>query len=184
MPVFVFLTDNFEEIEAVTVIDILRRADIRTLTVSVTGSLFVVGSHGIEVKADALFEETDFSGGSALVLPGGPGTANYNGHAGLLALIKDYNEKNRLIAAICAAPTVLANLGLLDGKAAVCYNTDAFPPSVIIADTHTVKYGNIITSKAAATAPHFAFAIVEALKDAETAKNVSEKMFYHIRLLA
>jgi len=178
--VYVFLTDNFEEIEAVTVIDILRRADISVVTVSVTGSLFVVGSHAIEVKADVLFEDVDFSGGDAVVLPGGPGTPSYSKHLALMGLIREYEGNGKLVAAICAAPTILAGLGLLDGKPAVCYDMNAFPPSVIHAKEHTVTCGNIITSKAAATAPHFALAIVEYLLGAETAKSVGDKMYYQL----
>jgi len=178
--VYVFLTDNFEEIEAVTVIDILRRAEIDVLTVSITGSLFVVGSHKIEIKADVLFDDVDFSNGHALVLPGGPGTLSYSKHAALLNVIRDYNTNGKLIAAICAAPTILAALGILDGKTATCYDKNMFPATVIYGEEHTIKDCNIITSKAAATTPYFALEIVEALCCADTAKVVREKMFYHI----
>ena len=180
MLVYVFLANNFEEIEAVTVIDILRRAEVEVCTVSITGSLFVVGSHGIEIKADALFDDVNFEEGKALVLPGGPGTSNYTKHSALLNVVNNYYANGKLVAAICAAPTILAGLGILDGKQATCYNTKAFPPSVTVAEQHTVKDCNIITSKAAATAPHFAFELVKAIKGEETARTISEKMYYHI----
>jgi 4-methyl-5(b-hydroxyethyl)-thiazole monophosphate biosynthesis len=178
--VCVFLTERFEEIEAVTVIDILRRAKLNVLTVSVTGSLFVVGSQGLQIKADAMFNDTDFSNAQALILPGGPGTKTYNNCQPLLELLKAAYSKNILIAAICAAPTILSGIGMLDGKTATCYDPSAFPPTVTLSEHHTIKDGSIITSKAAATAPHFALAIVEALQGAGTAKEISEKMFYHL----
>ena len=178
--VYVVLTNDFEEIEAVTVIDILRRAEIDVSIVSITDSLFVVGSHGIEIKADVLFDEVDFENGHALILPGGPGTVNYNRHEKLLNIIKKYNDQHKLIAAICAAPMALAGLGILDGKNAVTYDMDALSPNVKLGKKHTIRDDNIITSKAAATSPYFAFAIVEAIRGVEVMKIVFEKMRYDL----
>ena len=107
MKVYLFLAEGFEEIEAIAPIDIFRRAGIETITVSITSDKIVTGAHGISVVADALFESTDFNGEYLLFLPGGmPGTLNLSKHEGLLALITAHAGKGKLIAAICAAPSV------------------------------------------------------------------------------
>jgi 4-methyl-5(b-hydroxyethyl)-thiazole monophosphate biosynthesis len=177
---FVFLTDGFEEIEALSVIDILRRAKVVTVTVSITGNGFVTSAQGVTVKADAFFSDFGFDDGDALILPGGPGTASYNDCAELIGLIKDYNEKGRLVAAVCAAPTVLAKAGILDGKTAVCYDMDALPAEVAHGDGPTVRDGNVITSRAASTSAGFAFAIVEYLVGKDTADTVRKRMMFDL----
>ena len=120
--VFIFLATGFEEIEAVATIDVIRRGELIVKTISVTGEKSVEGAHGISVVADELFENADFSDAKMLILPGGmPGSSNLNKHAGLKKLLSDFHAKNKPIAAICAAPLVLGNLGILDGKKATCY---------------------------------------------------------------
>ena len=115
--VCVFLADGFEEIEGLTVVDILRRAGIDTETVSVMGRKQINGSHGIIVEADKLFEEADIADADMIVLPGGmPGTLNLKAHEGLKTQILSFDSQGKYIAAICAAPTVLSELGLLKGK--------------------------------------------------------------------
>ena len=100
----VFLADGFEEIEGLTVVDILRRAGVQVHMVSITGEKTIHGSHQIDVQADCLFEEMDFSDTEMLVLPGGmPGTRNLMNHRGLQELLRAYHEKGSYIAAICAA---------------------------------------------------------------------------------
>ena len=122
MKAFVFLATGFEEVEAVGTIDILRRGDIDTVTVSVTGDYTVTGVHGIPVVADQLFEDIDLSNCDALVLPGGgPGSVNLNQHTGLRQALVEAFESGQLIAAICASPRVFGSLGLLNGKNATCY---------------------------------------------------------------
>ena len=119
--VTVHLAEGFEEIEAVTIIDVLRRAGIEVIIVSITGKHLVKGSHNIEVKADLLFEEVDYSKGDMIILPGGmPGSKNLNEHEGLKAQIIKYQANEKYLAAICAAPIVFGNLGILNGKSAVC----------------------------------------------------------------
>ena len=115
----VFLAEGFEEIEGLTVTDLLRRAGVTVTNVSVTGEKTVHGSHGIGVEADALFEEMEFEGMDMLVLPGGmPGTKHLKEHRDLCVLLKEFYAKERYLAAICAAPTVFGELGieLLCGK--------------------------------------------------------------------
>ena len=109
--VCVFLADGFEEIEGLTVVDLLRRAGIETKTVSIMGREEIQGAHGITVKADSLFEDTDFSEVRMLVLPGGmPGTTHLKEHKELGELILKYNEEKKYLAAICAAPTVFGGM--------------------------------------------------------------------------
>lgn len=177
--VYVFLTDNVEETEAITVIDMLRRAEIEAVTVSITGNILVVGSHGIRFYADALFDELDFSDGDMLILPGGPGTESYKKHEKLIRLIRYYYDNKKYIAAICAAPTVFAEIGLLNGKTAVGY-TDMLEKyeGINISDEPVVQDGLIVTSKGPATAMHFAAEIIEILKGAETAKDVCGKFLF------
>ena len=106
--VYVFLADGFEEIEGLTVVDLLRRAGAEVTTVSINGTKKVCGSHNIRLEADALFEETDYSDAAILVLPGGmPGTKHLGAHKGLTELLLKVNEAGGGIAAICAAPSVL-----------------------------------------------------------------------------
>ena len=119
---YVFLADGFEEIEGLTVVDILRRAGADTQTVSVMGRKEITGSHRITLQADLVFEETSFEDGTLFVLPGGmPGTKHLGAHEGLTSLLKKAAAEGKRVAAICAAPSVLGDLGLLEGKHAVCY---------------------------------------------------------------
>lgn len=120
--VYEFLANGFEEIEALAPVDILRRGGVEVLTVSVTGSEFVETSHGITVKADLVFESAgDFGDADLLMLPGGmPGSVNLNAHEGVRRALRRHYDSGRRVAAICAAPTVLASVGILDGKRATC----------------------------------------------------------------
>ena len=116
------LADGFEEIEALTVVDILRRDNIITETVSITKDRQVVGAHMIPVIADKVISEIKLSEAALLVLPGGmPGTLNLKDCKPLMDMVKEFNATNRRLAAICAAPTVFGELGILEGKKAVCY---------------------------------------------------------------
>ena len=118
----IFLADGFEEIEALTVVDLLRRANIEISTVSIMGRKNVTGSHNITVEADALLEETDFDSLDMLILPGGmPGTTNLADCKALTDKIKEFDEKDKMLCAICAAPTVFGKLGILKGKKACCF---------------------------------------------------------------
>ena len=179
MKVYLFLAEGFEEIEAIAPIDIFRRAGIETITVSITSDKIVTGAHGISVVADALFESTDFSGEYLLFLPGGmPGTLNLSEHEGLLALIATHAGKGKLIAAICAAPSVLGKLNLLEGKEAICYpGYESEMLNAKLSSSDTVKSGTVYTAKAAGVAMKFAINIVEELKGKEMADKVSASMF-------
>ena len=118
----VFLADGFEEVEGLTVVDLLRRANVEVTMVSIKKEKEITGAHGIAVLADACFEDMAYEAQDLLVLPGGmPGTTNLGAHAGLTeALVKAY-EAGKYVAAICAAPSVLGRLGILEGKNATSY---------------------------------------------------------------
>lgn len=162
--VVLFLAEGFEEIEAITIIDILRRAEIDVTTVSVTGDKTVTGAHHIPVVVDELFENVNYSEYDMIALPGGmPGAKNLNEHEGVKEQLKIFaNEKH--IAAICAAPMILGNMGLLKGKRATCY--PGFEPELIEAtvtkEPVTVD-GNIVTGKGPAFAISFSLQLIETL---------------------
>lgn len=178
--VYVFLAEGFEEIEGLTVVDLLRRAGIETEMVSVTGQRQVPGSHGIEVTADSLFEENSYEEAEALVLPGGmPGTLHLGKCEGLCELLKKHYEANRLVAAICAAPSVFGQLGFLEGRIATCYpGFESKLQGAIVCASKVAVDGNVVTAKGMGAAIDFALKLIELLKDKESAMEISESIIY------
>ena len=181
--VYVFLADGFEEIEALTVVDILRRAQIETETVAIsdcTSCRYITGAHNITVKTDITADETDYQNADAVVLPGGlPGTTNLkNSDTVTKALDFAYNN-HKIIAAICAAPSIFADLGYLNNKKATA-NPDFMDKldNAIKCEDRVVCHGNIVTSRAAGTAAEFALNLVELLKDKNTADKLKAGMLY------
>ncbi len=174
------LADGFEEIEGLTVVDLLRRAQIDVNMVSITGKLEVTGSHEIKIIADSLFHEEDFNQTDMIVLPGGmPGTNHLGEYEPLIALLKDFNEKAKYIAAICAAPSVLGMNGLLTDKKAISY--PGFYDKLVgatIRDEKVVVDGNIITSKGLGTSIDFALALISILKDDEVSLSIGKSIQY------
>jgi 4-methyl-5(b-hydroxyethyl)-thiazole monophosphate biosynthesis len=177
--VYIFLADGFEEIEGLTVVDLLRRAEIEVRMIAVTGSIQVTGAHRIAVIADALFEETDYSDADLLVLPGGPGTRHLLEHKGLEQLLKKAVSDGTKVAAICAAPRVLGIQGLLQGKNATCYpGNEEFLTGARIIDTEVVCDGNITTSKGLGTAIDFSLSLIKTLKGGEEAARIAQSIQY------
>lgn len=178
----VFLADGMEEIEGLTVVDILRRAGVEVTTISISGKKEVAGSHNITVLADMFFENMDFSELDGIVLPGGmPGTTNLRKHSGVNKVIKDYANAEKLVAAICAAPSVLGRAGLLKGKQATSY--PGFEEQLIGASYCTdavVRDGNIITSRGMGTAIPFALELTAYLQGCEKAGKIKESILYFI----
>lgn len=178
--VCIFFADGLEEIEGLTVVDLLRRADIDVSIVSITGSRTVTGAHHIVIHTDALFEDMDFSQTKLFVLPGGmPGTKHLNAHAGLAQLLPGAARQGLYIAAICAAPSVLGGLGLLKGKSATCY--PGFEDKLTGADVKTepvVIDGNIITSRGLGTAIEFSGALIGLLRSDEQAGQILDSIMY------
>ena len=174
--VALFLANGFEEIEALGTVDILRRAQIPVITVSITDDKVVTGAHNVPVTADAIFSETDFKDIEILVLPGGmPGAKHLNEHEGLKKLIAEYNSKGKQIGAICAAPMVLGGLGILDGKKATTY--PGFEPELIgakVTGENVVIDGNITTGKGPGLVFEFALRLVEQIAGLQARRGVQE----------
>lgn len=183
---FVFLADGFEEIEALTVIDILRRAEMNVKTVSITSSLQVKGAHGVTVTADVLYDNTIFNNPEWLVLPGGmPGATNLYEFAPLQGLLRRQAEsENGRIAAICAAPAVvLGQLGLLEGKAATCYpGFEGMLQNVEFKDAPVVVDGKFITANGPASATIWALNIVKVARGMQVAEEVASGMLFYSNL--
>jgi len=176
--VLVHLAYGFEEIEALTVVDLLRRVEIPVGTVSVTGEKMVEGAHGIRVEADFLFEEQDYGGCSMIVLPGGlPGAFGLQDHEGLEQQIRDFSAAGKSVAAICAAPMILGHHGVLGGRKATIYpGMEANLSGGVYTDQKVVCDGSLITSQGPGTAMDFALAIVEFLRGAEAAADLKQDL--------
>ena len=168
-----FLTDGFEETEALATTDILRRGSVDVTTVSLTGREMVRGKHGIAVQADALFDKVAAEPFDMLVIPGG--TTVYTEHEGLLDLVRRYDREGKKLAAICAAPAVFGKAGILKGRKAVCYpGMESWLTGAVIGSDIVETDGHITTSKGPATAVFFALKLLEILQGPETAKNVAD----------
>ncbi len=180
--IYVFLADGFEEIEGLTVVDVMRRAKLDVDMVAVCGKREVTGSHGIVVQADLLFEEIHPQDCVMYVLPGGGvGTQNLAAHAGLASLLKNEASNGKRIAAICAAPSVLGGLGLLEGHTAVCYPGFEEKLAGAQVTTHSVEVsGSITTSRGMGTSLPFALALVAQLKGEEEAERVAGSVLWRI----
>ena len=176
--VYVHLATGFEEVEALTVIDLLRRAGIEVKSVSITGEKRVMGTHNIPVEADIVFEEADYASCEMIVLPGGLPGADYLGeHEGLTAQIRDFAANDKYLAAICAAPSVLAELGILDGKKGTSY--PGFGTKIEnFVDEPVVVDGNVITSRGLGAAIDFGLALIELLVDEQKAKEIAAAIQY------
>ena len=176
--ILIHLATGFEEIEAITIIDVLRRANLSVKTVSITNKLDVEGAHQITIVADQLFEETNYDQAEMIVLPGGmPGTSNLQQHEGLAEKIIQFNRNKRAIAAICAAPSVLGVHGILDGKKAVCYpGVESKLTGATILHTPFITDGNIITGRGVGTALEFSLELVRILKGNQLAASLREAL--------
>jgi protein deglycase len=180
MQVFIFLAEGFEEIEAVAPIDVFRRAGLNVTTVSITDNLKVCGAHDIALMADACFSKVNFQGEFLIFLPGGmPGTTNLGKHAGLKNLIEMQAIKGRTIAAICAAPSILGEMGVLKSKEAICYpGFEHLLKDARISTSKIVKSDNIFTAKGPGVSIPFALRIVEELKGKKVAEQVAQAMIF------
>ena len=167
---------QFEEIEAITPIDLLRRANINVTTASLTDSIHVTGRNNITIHADTTLNEVIGQNFDILILPGGPGTQHLKNDARVIDLVKKYHQNNA-VAAICAAPTVLNKAGVLNKKNYTAHSStikelpSPLPYSVVID-------GNIITSKGPGTAIDFALAIIEYLTNTNTKQRIQHDIEY------
>lgn len=178
--VYLFLAKGFEEIEALAVVDLLRRAEVEVCMVSITGKLKVIGAHGITVLAEKLYEKMDASDGNMLILPGGqPGTTNLGEYEPLTELLKAWDKENKRIAAICAAPIVLGGLGLLVGKRATCYpGLEAQLTGADAVTDRVVTEGNITTSRGVGTTIPFGLELIRLLVNEATAEEIKAAIIY------
>lgn len=182
MKVFAFFAEGYEEIEGLTVIDILRRADIEVDMVSVTDDLMVTGAHGIKVAMDKTIAEINFNEGDMIFLPGGiPGTPNLAKCEVLVNNILKYNEEGKRLAAVCAAPSVYGNLGLLEGKKATCYpGFENELKGATVVEDKVVTDGNITTSRGMGTSMDLGLEIVKIYKGGDFADDLGRKIQYYI----
>ena len=180
---FVFLAAGFEEIEALTVIDVLRRAGMNVQTVSITSALQVRGAHGVTVNADLLFDNTLFSNPEWLILPGGmPGATNLYEFAPLQGLLRTQAEsKDGRIGAICAAPAVvLGQLGLLKGEKSTCYpGFENMVEGAEMEDAPVVVSGKFVLGNGPANALPWALSIVKESLGMDAAAKVAGGMLYY-----
>lgn len=178
--IHIFLATGFEEIEALTPLDILRRVNVDAQLVSCTDSLTVTGCHGISVKADILFENMTWSAGDALVLPGGmPGAKNLLHHKGVVEAVLRQHKRGGLLCAICAAPMVLGENGILKGRKATCYPgfethlTGAHYTACLVEEDE-----NVITGRGPGAAMEFGFAIARRYVPAAIVGQLRKGMIY------
>lgn len=178
--VYIFLADGFEDIEGLTVVDLMRRAGITISTVSIKETREVVTSHGITLYTDELFKNIDFSDGDMLVLPGGmPGTLNLGKYEPLTTLLKDFYEKGKKVAAICAAPSIFAGLGFLKGRRATSYPSFLDERSgAAITEDPVVVDGNVTTSRGMGTAIDFALSLITQLLGEKEAEEIADSILY------
>ncbi len=176
--VYVLLGTGFEETEAIAPIDLLRRANIEVITVGLNGKT-VYGSHGIGVVADITPEEMDLSAMDMIVLPGGlGGVASIRSSESAMDAIRYAQNHDKFVAAICAGPTILAQLGITDEKNAVCYPgcEPEMGSARILPDAPCARDGRVITAASAGCAIPFGLALIEALKGQDEARRIARQI--------
>lgn len=177
----IFFAEGFEEIEALTVVDICRRCGLDIDMVSITEEKVVKGSHGIEVKADKIFSEMDFDAYDMLILPGGmPGTKNLEAHEGLMAQIDAFYETGKHIGAICAAPSIFGHRGILKGRRACCYPSfESHLAGAQVTAGPVEISDSVVTSRGMGTAIDFGLAIAGIFCGEERAEELAKSIVYH-----
>ncbi len=178
--IYLFLANGFEEIEAVAPVDVLRRCglEVKSVCIEENPDYLITGAHGITIKADLLADEVNYDDIEAVILPGGmPGTKNLEASDGLRQILEFCYSNGRLICAICAAPSILGHLGMLNGKKATCFPgfERTLACSVFTGASVTID-GNIITADGPGSAVKFGEAIASKFVGGEAARRVSEDM--------
>lgn len=176
--VYMLLGTGFEETEAIAPLDLMRRAGVQALTVGVNGKT-VYGGHGIGIEADITLGEMDLTAMDMIVLPGGlGGVASIRASKDAMEALRFAWENDKYVAAICAGPTVLADLGITDGHKATCYPgcESGMGSAEIIPDAPCVRDGKLITGTSAGCATAFGLALIEALKGEAAAQAVAEQI--------
>lgn len=177
---YVFLADGFETVEAFAVVDILRRAGVETVTVGVSQKNEIISAQKIVVRADRMINEGDYTDADIVFLPGGmPGTRNLEADGKVLDTVKKQYESGKIVTAICAAPSILGHLNILQGKKATCY--PGFEEDLYGAELMTgrvVEDGNVITSRGMGTAVDLGLALVERLLGSEASEKIASGILY------
>ena len=178
--VYVFFADGFEEIEGLTVVDVLRRAGLSVHMVSISGKTEVAGAHGIRILTDGNIDQVQEAAGDLLVLPGGmPGTLALGACPALKEKLQAAGEKGVRVGAICAAPSILGDLGLLQGKKAVCYpGFEERMTGAAVGQEPVVTQEYITTSRGMGTAIDFALELVRLLAGEEKSQSVAQSILY------
>lgn len=179
--IYLFVANGTEEVEALAIVDVVRRAKLPLKIVSVTGGKVITSSHGVNIVADSLFEDETFDDAEMLVLPGGmPGSLNLYDHEGLRSLVLRHAEASKPLAAICAAPLVFGRLGLLRGRRATCYpGFENELKGAEVTEAVVEVDGNILTGKGAAAALSLGYAIVEFFNGVDSANALREGMVFN-----
>ena len=175
--IYMFLGTGFEETEAIAPLDLLRRAGLKVLTVGLNGKT-VYGGHGIGVEADIEIDQLDLTDLEMVILPGGlGGVASIRGCEKAMEAIRFAYENGKYTAAICAGPTILAELGITDGKKATCYpGCEEQMGSAIMMEAAAVTDGKVITGTSAGCAVPFGLALIAALKGSEEADRIAKQI--------
>lgn len=178
--VCVFLAEGVEEIEALTVVDICRRADVPLSMVSITGDKMITGSHKVTFEARELLEEVDFDAVDMIVLPGGmPGTLNLEACKPLMDQVERFHEQGKYLSAICAAPGIFGHRGMLKGRRACSYpDFESHLEGAQVTRNPVEVCDHFITSRGMGTAIEFALAIVARMKGQECADDIRKKIIY------
>lgn len=177
MNILIPLAKGFEELEAIAIIDILRRAGLPVTTATLTAEKLVLGAHGVLIQADAELDKLDLKDFGAVILPGGGlGTDNLIKDPRIIQIVQEFNAEEKYVCAICAAPTVLAAAGILTGFKGTCYPTCAEALGASYANAPVVADGNIITSQGPGTAILFGLVLVHHFAGEETARNIAKAM--------
>ena len=176
----IFFATGYEEIEALTVVDILRRAGEEIAMVSITDERRVASSHGVEVTMDKVFSEVNFDETDVIVLPGGmPGTKNLEACEALMEQVDAFVKAGKTVAAVCAAPSILGHRGHLKGKKACSFPTmESQLEGADVKQEPAVIDGNIITGRGMGAAIPFGLAILEKLQGKEAADAMGKKIVY------
>jgi len=180
----IFFAEGYEEIEALTVVDLCRRCGLEVEMISVTEERQVKSSHGVVVQMDQVFSQANFAEYDMLVLPGGmPGTKNLEAHEGLIAQVDAFYAAGKYIAAICAAPSIFGHRGILKGRRACCFPSfEDHLEGAQVTEGPVEISDKVITARGMGVAIDFGLAIVEVFCGKEKAQEIAEKIVYQGRL--
>lgn len=178
--VYTFIADGTEEVEALTVVDLLRRGKVDVEIISINEEPLIESSHKVKIIADDVFVNKNFDDGDALFIPGGlPGTLNLEANEGLKQLIKKYYDEGKFVTAICAAPSILGHMNILNGRKATCfpgYEEDLYGATVTGGSVE--QDGNVITAKGLGAAIDLGLHMLKVLVNEETSNTIGKKIQY------